>query len=378
MITILVIDDEADVGHTASDAIREAIDGVDCYNEVDFNNAANRIIELKPDAIVLDLMEGSHSANLPGQNTWQSVWEQSFFPIVIYTGWEGDLHPPVPPNHPFVKVVKKRSGSTKAVVEALKGFAPAMEAIRLLRKEVDAVIHRVLRDTAGAGATPVSDVAHLVHAGRRRIAASMDDRTLTGKRSLTSWEQYLVPAIGDSPMTADILRRRCADATDAQAYRLILTPSCDLVAGRCEKTLLTAKCVEGQMLVDVMSLNKKASKRDKSVEQCRKEALSGGVFNGYLPLPAYGNLIPSLLATLKDLEVIQYDCIGAGEDCEYVRVASIDSPFREQIVWAYLSTTGRPGVPDRDLNSWAEQLLNEASCDTEGVIKAGGSPDSQK
>lgn len=44
----------------------------------------------------------------------------------------------------------------------------------------------------------------------------------------------------------------------------------------------------------------------------------------------------------------------------YFRVASIDSPFREQIVWAYMITSCRPGMPNRDMNLWAKYPAIEA------------------
>lgn len=40
----------------------------------------------------------------------------------------------------------------------------------------------------------------------------------------------------------------------------------------------------------------------------------------------------------------------------YVRIISIDSPFREQIVWAHMQNSCRPGVPDRDTENWAMEL----------------------
>jgi CTP synthase len=66
---------------------------------------------------------------------------------------------------------------------------------------------------------------------------------------------------------------------------------------------------------------------------------------------------------LKDLEVIPYIAIrpANGGQAEFERIASIDSPFREQISWAFLSTVARPGMPDRDLASWAQQIATAAA-----------------
>jgi len=41
----------------------------------------------------------------------------------------------------------------------------------------------------------------------------------------------------------------------------------------------------------------------------------------------------------------------------FTRIASIDSPFREQIAWAHLQIAGRPGVPERDIDKWTQEIL---------------------
>jgi CTP synthase len=61
-------------------------------------------------------------------------------------------------------------------------------------------------------------------------------------------------------------------------------------------------------------------------------------------------------AHLRDLELIPADEIGDGDPAKFVRAASVDSPFREQIAWAFVQIAGRPAVPDRDLESWIEEI----------------------
>lgn len=362
MKNILIIDDEQPVAEEIKDAIEQSIAGAVCTIELDFDKSAEIINRLCPDAIVLDLMKDHHSTDLPGQKTWKDVWDKTFFPIVIYTGWEGEIQPTVPGNHPFVKLIAKGGGTLAAVVTALKGFAPAVDSVSKLREEVDAVIHKVLRDTAGDGHMPMDEASYLLHAGRRRIAASMDHPTITSQRMLMSWEQYLVPAIGESPLTADLLRKRGAQWDDPTAYRLVLTPSCDLVKGRCEPTLIAACCEGTARLAKKLSLSLAANKLDKDAETVISKALSGGAFSGFLPLPGFPALLPVMVANLKGLEVISWVSVGPTESTthEFFRIASIDSPFREQVAWAYLTTAARPGMPDRDLKPWAEEFVKAA------------------
>lgn len=41
----------------------------------------------------------------------------------------------------------------------------------------------------------------------------------------------------------------------------------------------------------------------------------------------------------------------------YYRVASVASPFREQVIWAHMINSCRPGMPVRDTIDWAKGIL---------------------
>jgi len=166
-----------------------------------------------------------------------------------------------------------------------------------------------------------------------------------------------------SPLTGDLLRKRGANWDDPTAYRLVLTPSCDLVRGRCEPTLLVACCESMTKLAKKLSLSLAQNKLAKEAEKMETNVLTAGAFAGLFPLPAFPSRLPVMVANLKGLEVIPYDAIGRNDGTEpsFDRIASIDSPFREQVAWAYLTTAARPGMPDRDLKPWAEECVKAAS-----------------
>jgi len=359
MRKVLIIDDEQGIINILREEIQANFEGIKCVCESDFNQAVECIERERPDAVVLDLLEGAVTADPPGQRTWKSIWEGRFCPVIIYTAFGGELHPPVPENHPFVKLVVKGAGTEAQVIRHLASFQPLVQSIWTVHHELDLVLQRVLRDTAGAALIPGTDTTHLVHAARRRVAAFMDEKTASEGRSLFSWELYLVPAFGEDPLTGDLIRRRDASWNDPEAYRLILSASCDLVTGRNEQTVLVAKCSSPHAMTERMSL---PTDQRRASERIRDRALSSGFWNGFLPLPEFPSQIPYLVANLKDLEVIQHTSIIVpdGQVAEYDRIASIDSPFREQITWAFLSTLGRPGMPERDLQSWADGILDAA------------------
>jgi len=191
----------------------------------------------------------------------------------------------------------------------------------------------------------------------------MDDPTLIGNRKMVSWEQYLIPAMGESPLTADVIRKRDEQWDDPTAYRLVLTPSCDLVKGQCEPTLIAACCEGTARLAKKLSLSLTANKQVKDAEAVISKALTAGVFAGFLPLPGFPSHFPVMVANLKGLEVIKWESVGPIDSTthDFVRVASIDSPFREQVAWAYLTTSARPGMPDRDLKPWAVEVVKAAT-----------------
>jgi hypothetical protein len=52
---------------------------------------------------------------------------------------------------------------------------------------------------------------------------------------------------------------------------------------------------------------------------------------------------------------------------EYVRIASVDSPFRELVSWAYMSDASRPGVPDCDFDKWRDEILATMPSSAQGA-----------
>ena len=150
----------------------------------------------------------------------------------------------------------------------------------------------------------------------------------------------------------DILRKADGDAKDPTAYRVVLTPSCDLVERKGKRkvtNVLVCQCTEmGQYL--------QAARVGKSEVANLGRFLTEPQVGGIIALPGYHGLIPLMSARLRDLELIPVEQIGDTEQSQFVRTASVDSPFREQIAWAFVQIAGRPAVPDRDLESWIEEI----------------------
>ena len=62
-----------------------------------------------------------------------------------------------------------------------------------------------------------------------------------------------------------------------------------------------------------------------------------------------------MLCNFKEIEIINFDDL----DKKFERVVSVDSPFRESIVWADIAINGRPGLPDRDCENWLTSIKED-------------------
>ena len=95
-------------------------------------------------------------------------------------------------------------------------------------------------------------------------------------------------------------------------------------------------------------------------KRVKSRMLTQGFLASIIPVPALQDMIPSMMADLTDLELIPISDVGRSGDERYHIVASMDSPFRELVSWSYIQTAGRPGLPDRDLDPWANEIAESA------------------
>jgi hypothetical protein len=154
-----------------------------------------------------------------------------------------------------------------------------------------------------------------------------------------------------------------SDQTNPNNFRVVLTPSCDLVAsgGRTPKVaeILVACCCSMKAALKLVNLAENTSV-SKLRDRFSSSILTQGYSEAMLPLPRLAGRIPCMAANLKKLELLSFKekVIGTGEE-RYERIGSMDSPFRELVSWSYLQVAGRPGLPDRDFDKWTEEILTE-------------------
>jgi CheY-like chemotaxis protein len=369
MLRLLFIEDEPEAIRPVTALIEKERPDMAC--EVSgFAEAQQKIVSVRPDVVVLDLLVGGASPDPKpeGLSIREFIWKQHFCPIVVYSA-QPDIHDNECDPHPFVKSVRKGKGSPRKFAEALEELRPHIEALKEAESDIRHSFSCAMRDVAPYAFMSFTDVAQrsdtIRRAGRRRLAALMDDFATQGE-CLASWEQYLSPPISQSIRLGDILMHNAGNSGDPSSFRLVLTPSCDMVTANGRKAkvknILLARCIPIEEALSRIQLE--ASKKtlqdkeelSKFKDRLRKTVLSPGYCQTMMPLPALKDKIPAMAADLRALELIPVDSLQPAGG-EFLRIASIDSPFRELISWAYLQVACRPGLPDRDFGRWCDEIV---------------------
>ena len=357
-MAVHIVDDDVEVRQTLRSMLEEGEQW--SVTEGAFAGLAEQLGDVRPDMVVLDLVDGADVA--AGNSSFDEIRSTWFCPVVVYSAFPDKQTF----DHPLVGTVTKGSESDVEVVGRLNRFVPHATMIRSVHSDFDARIREALRDSVSAmrdqvGSTGTGVDASLPRAVRRLVAARVDAGASQGDL-LLAWERYIVPPLGDHLLTADLLR--ATDANDAGAFRIVLTPSCDLVSGQGigDQEVLVACCEPMQRLQKVQL--KAGESLSKSKKDGLRSFLTEGLAGNLVPIPEFRGRVPLMVANLKRLELIDPSTIimdggerdGEQEDRTYVRVASTDSPFREAVVWAYVRTTGRPGLPKMDVDAWLSDI----------------------
>lgn len=381
-LRILIVDDHAGVAESLGAWLSRS-DSISSVEIATFVDCGRRIAQGAPDILVLDLAAGEGQAETPGTAISEGIWRDYFCPIVIYSSFP-ERHEVGHRKHRFVRTVEKGDvDSEEEVLLAIQSLLPYVEALRVEQRRNEVEFASCLRDAAShslMAGDPARQVEVVMRGARRRFAAQLDEMQFGEEQE--PWEEYLCPPLksieeGGNLLTGDLLCRKSGDRQEPHDYRMVLSPSCDLVAsGSAEPKItdvLVAKC--GRVSADAaMAFNMSASKmRDRL-----PALLNRGYFEDIIPMPELTGQIPAMVVKLKALELLPFGvAVGKGSG-GFDRVASLDSPFRELVSWAYTQTAARLGLPDRDTGKWAEELVGAVERRKGGTASSGGGPDVPK
>ena len=363
VIRILIVDDDPSMRETLRDTLEEEVDWK--VEDQTFDGLTEVLERFRPDLLVLDLLRDQvPHAHAAGNASFQQIRNTWFCPVVVYSAF-ADLQDF---KHPLVTTIKKGAETDVEVRDRLQGLVPHVRLIRSVHRYFDASIRGALRDSVGVLQTQIGmseQEGVFVRAVRRLVAARADAETSESGK-LRAWERFIVPPLGSHLLTADLLRRSGANWKEEEAYRLVLTPSCDLVLrsdgrGSADR-ILVSRCMPMEALGRVAL--RRGQTLNSSQRSTLRSILSEGMVGQQIPLPEFRDHVPLMVANLKELELLDWNQVDSqpngprellqGERFE--RVASTDSPFREMVVWAYLRVTGRPGLPVIDIDDWVQNI----------------------
>lgn len=376
-ITIAIVEDTESVAETLATLVNDTFGaGAEVIVEQDFERALSLTGPGLPDILVLDWYDDAlpHPELQGGLPIWDKIWKTRLIPIVIWSAHDVDPDPPIPVRNPLIRYIAKGDGSEEKVVAFIKESLPFVMAMRGVVEDISAAGRSVLLDAAPLiwqlTETDVEQRSNvLLRTTRRRLAAHLD--IPPESELLAAWEQYIVPPFGASLLVGDVIRQTSGSKNDPSAFRLVLTPSCDLHlrGGKCKvDTVLTARCTGIKDYLDAVrsvpsddegTSEGGSATKSKRLKRRLNSRLGEPHFAGYVPLPAFLDVVPDMAANLRALDLIPIGDISTdGSHTSFERVVSTDSPFREHIAWAYLQIAGRPGIPDRDTSSWAETIVD--------------------
>ena len=368
---VLIIDDVPSLRQSLRDTLEEEAGWE--VEDHGFDGLGDTLLRFRPDMLILDLVEDQGvDGQATGNTSFEEIRETWFCPVVVYSAFieRQDFH------HPLVVSVTKGQDTELEVRDHLKDFISAAKMIRSVHRDFDARVREALRDSAHALRAQVSTTEGgpgegVLHRAVRRVVVARADAGVAGEEKLLSWERFVVPPLGDHPLTADLLRRKAANWTDEEDFRLVLTPSCDLVARsdaqRSAQRILVARCERLKRLGKIELTP--GAELTPAQKRTLQSILTEGIVGHHLPIPEFQGQVPLMVANLKRLELIEWNEMDL-EPCDdgpvpeadrFQRVASTDSPFREMVVWAYLRVTGRPGLPEINIDDWLENISHHVA-----------------
>lgn len=332
----------------------------------DFNTALERIKTEDPDIIVMDWMEDLNDNSDRGREIYNSVYNK---PIIVFSGAASALELENKNDNPFIEKVSK--GDEQVVINKIDEWEKYIKVVLEIKSQFNDVLTNImaaLKPIITLDSYPGENVVKFM---LTKQASEFFNSKLVDDETNPTWTQYLYPPLSPNLLAADILK-----STTEDKYYVVLTPSCDIANGKVCDTLVAA-CEPAETFYSPADFRNKEYEEESDNPEEKKEAdkkredkikvirtlLSYGYNKSKVALPCLPNVFPYLTINLKALNFIRLSDISlnslkkGSQKFKYFRIASVNSPYREQIVWAHMVNSCRPGVPDRDYKTWAENIL---------------------
>jgi len=357
---VLIVDDIPDTVKEISDACDE--NGWE-KTIVGFEDSYGEIIDFDPDVIILDWKQDADAVDLGG-DILDKIWGIAFRPIIIFSA-----------NAAIIDIAEKEKqsnmlclipkGDEEPVIKKLSEIEKMAKALSAYRKTMGSALITSLNSIEFLKNVPDDELESVEYVLSKRAAAFFDDQFVSDLAP--AWVEYLCPPVSKSLNVCDIIKENpnrevAYNAGSPEEYWIVLTPSCDLCEhGSTPARVTHALCAHCTGKDGFHGISLSTSPKAKNIEKV-KSRLSQGYNNNFVSLPGLSTVLPYMTVDLKKVELIPLANIAIStesinDDTKYIRIASVSSPFREQIVWAHMINSCRPGVPDRNFDLWAKELL---------------------
>lgn len=332
-----------------------------------FQNGVALIDSFNPDVVVLDRKDDLDSDDKRGEGIFNLIWKDKFRPTIVFSGMAESFE--IAPKYAkwaaeplFTRISKGDEAPVIDQLDKLEKVAPVLSVMRLELNEALIVSASALTKIGSLTSRISDEVMKYLFANRveQYFQAKAFDE------SLPAWFQYTYPPISSHLLTGDIMESVNVDAEGQHDYLLILTPSCDM-ANSDSTYILAAHSANFSCIDDAYSVKYDITKRkekEKSISRANKvkSIMNSGFKGSKVFLPAIHDVLPNLCFDMKQIETIplnqlEYVASSATADKKWIRKASLASPYRERVTWAYLSTACRPGVPTLNVDEWVEEIF---------------------
>ena len=329
-----------------------------------FSDARQKVLSFRPELIVMDWMYDAENTDA-GKSIFDDIYEFCFVPTIVFSALAKTINlDEVAPCNPLIEVYEK--GDESVVIERIKEWAPYIEPVSGLKMELNQSLLASSRVIEYFIKLKTEEPGVIKYMLNKRASLCFDDDFIATENGLPQWASYEYPPSKKDLHVSDILRKCSPEMNvnepgQATDYYVVLTPSCDMARldKESDKRILIAHCEEPSLLIGKASISSNEDKALKSLSNI----FHTGYFNSLVPMPALPQVIPPLVLNLKDISIVKHNLIGKNEkDIEgkdFYRVSSMISPYREQIVWAHLIDSCRPGLLDRDVIAWGKEMLGK-------------------
>ena len=320
------------------------------YEHKSFDDGFSYIEEYDPDILILDLKD-DEKEGFEGCGILDKAWEYHFRPTCVFSGQivqstvDQEKY-----KSPLVSFINK--GDDNPVKAFIKKISDYSDCIKDVRKETNKAMRKSFDFFDMAMNDGIMDSKVITSLCANRIKSYFENEN--ENIQLPIWAQYIYPVINDSFSTGDIIMLK--NATEATAIQkkffVILSQSCDIAHGKISQ-ILVAKCYSIECFLRKKHIDN--GQYEMRTKEELKTILNAGFFNEYFPLPKIDGVLPDVVVNMKNLALIHKDELSS----KYVKVASLNTPYKERLVWAYMQTACRPGVPDLSVEAWANNLVVE-------------------